>query len=107
VLALSVLAPGPALWAMFCGLGVTAGLNGVISAAIWVELFGTRQLGMIRGVYAAMMVLSTALGPVWLGGLLDAGVTLLAIGIGVAAYVIVVPMLAVPGIAAPGQGNAP
>jgi MFS family permease len=84
------------LWLLFCGLGVTAGLTSVVGSAIWVELFGTRQLGMIRGVYAALMVLSTALGPVLLGGLLDAGVTLLAIGIGVAVYVAVVPVLAAP-----------
>jgi len=102
VLALGLAAPGPALWVMFCGLGLTAGLNSVIAAAIWVELFGTRQLGMIRGVYAALMVLSTALGPVMLGGLLDSGVTLLSFAIGVAIYAVVVPLLAVPGITARG-----
>jgi sugar phosphate permease len=93
-LALGTLGPVPALWAMFCGLGLTAGFNGVVGSAIWVELFGTRQLGMIRGVYAALMVLGTALGPVLLGGLLDAGVSLLAVGLGVAVYVALVPPLA-------------
>lgn len=98
VLSLGTLAPHVSLWAMFAGLGITAGLNGVISAAIWVELFGTRQLGMIRGVYAALMVVSTAAGPIALGALLDAGVTLLAIGVGVAFYTAVVPVLVAPGI---------
>ena len=105
VLALGLAPPGPALWVLFCGLGLTAGLNSVIAAAIWVELFGTRQLGMIRGVYAAMMVLGTALGPVLLGGLLDAGVTLASFGIAVAIYAVVVPLLAVPGIT--GRGVPP
>ncbi|MGK7295900.1 MAG: MFS transporter [Candidatus Wenzhouxiangella sp. M2_3B_020] len=99
VLALGAFAPGISLWLMFVGLGLTAGLNGVVASAIWVELYGTRQLGMIRGVYAALMVLSTALGPVLLGGLLDAGVGLPEFGLGVALYVLVVPLLAVPGIA--------
>lgn len=98
VLALGLMSPSAALWAMFAGLGITAGFNSVIAAAIWVELFGTRQLGMIRGVYAALMVLSTALGPVALGLLLDADVTLLSIGLGIAMYTLVVPALAVPGI---------
>ena len=99
VVALGIFTPGTSLWLMFLGLGVTAGLNGVIASAIWVELYGTRQLGMIRGVYAALMVLSTALGPVLLGALLDAGTGLLEFGLGVALYVLVVPLLAVPGIA--------
>ncbi|MCA1779023.1 MAG: MFS transporter [Xanthomonadaceae bacterium] len=98
VLCLGLLEPAASLWPMFFGLGITAGLNGVIASAIWVELFGTRQLGMIRGVYAALMVLSTALGPIALGGLLDAGVSLLAIGSAVLVYAVVVPMLSVPGI---------
>ena len=98
VLSLGLFGPNASLWTMFLGLGVTAGFNGVISAAIWVELFGTRQLGMIRGVYAALMVVSTALGPVVLGGLLDLGTSLLAIGIGVTGYALVVPAAVVPGI---------
>lgn len=101
VLALAALDPGISLWLMFAGLGLTAGLNSVISAAIWVELFGTRQLGMIRGVYAALMVLGTAAGPVLLGGLLDAGVTLGQFGTAVAVYIGLVPLLAVPGIGHP------
>ncbi|MDT8409368.1 MAG: MFS transporter [Wenzhouxiangellaceae bacterium] len=100
LLSLGLLASSPSLWVMFAGLGITAGLNGVIAAAIWVELFGTRQLGMIRGVYAALMVLSTALGPIALGALLDFEVSLLAIGLAVTAYAVLVPMLAMPGIGA-------
>lgn len=98
VLSLGLLGAQASLWTMFLGLGVTAGFNGVISSAIWVELFGTRQLGMIRGVYAALMVVSTALGPVVLGGLLDLGVGLPAIGLAVTAYALVVPTVVVPAI---------
>lgn len=98
MLGLGLLPSGPALWLLFAGLGMTAGLNGVISGAVWVELFGTAQLGMIRGVYAALMVVSTALGPVLLGWLLGLGVSLLAMGLALAFYVLIVPALLVPGI---------
>lgn len=107
VLSLGLLGAQASLWAMFVGLGVTAGFNSVLSAAIWVELFGTRQLGMIRGVYAALMVVSTALGPVILGGLLDLGVSLLAIGVAVTAYALVVPAVVVPGIVPHRRPTAP
>ncbi|QOC23527.1 MFS transporter [Wenzhouxiangella sp. AB-CW3] len=98
VLGLGVIPAGPAMWLMFAGLGMTAGLNGVISGAVWVELFGTRQLGMIRGVYAALMVLSTAAGPVVLGLLLDWQVSLLTMGLVLLAWVVIVPLLLVPGV---------
>ncbi|NKI36030.1 MFS transporter [Wenzhouxiangella sp. XN79A] len=97
LLALGGLAPGPSLWAMFAGLGLTAGLNSVLAAAVWVEFYGTRQLGLVRGVYMALMVVSTALGPVALGLLLDAGVALWSIGLVVAGYAALVPPLATPG----------
>lgn len=98
VLALGLLPPAPAMWLMFAGLGLTAGINGVVCGAVWVELFGTERLGMIRGVYAALMVVSTAFGPVALGLLFDRGVSLLAMGLAVAVYVVVVPSWLVPGV---------
>ncbi|NDY94489.1 MFS transporter [Wenzhouxiangella limi] len=110
MLGLGLLPSQVALWLLFAGLGMTAGLNGVISGAVWVELFGTAQLGMIRGVYAALMVVSTAVGPVLLGALLAVEVSLLVLGAGFFAYAIVVPALLVPGIrgfAEPGQKGAP
>ncbi|MDZ7789531.1 MAG: MFS transporter [Xanthomonadales bacterium] len=93
VLALGLLPPAPAMWVMFAGLGLTAGINGVVSGALWVELFGTSKLGMIRGVYAALMVVSTAIGPVVLGFLFDLDVSLMAMGAALAIYMVVVPNL--------------
>ncbi len=98
LLSLSITPPDLALWLLFAGLGMTAGLNGVISGAVWVELFGTAQLGMIRGVYAALMVISTALGPVGLGLLFDLDVPLRAMALGYLAYAIVLPPILVPGM---------
>ena len=97
-------APDPfALWLFFAGLGMTAGINGVISGAVWVELFGTAQLGMIRGVYAALMVVATAIGPVVLGLLLGIGVGLMPIALVCLAYVLVIPLLLVPDVGQVGR----
>lgn len=98
-----LLPPGVSLWPMFAGLGLTAGINGVVCGAVWVELFGTARLGMIRGVYAALMVVSTAVGPVVLGAALEAGVGLAVMGWATIAYVILVPWLLVPGPRAAGR----
>lgn len=98
VLALGMLPPAPAMWVMFGGLGLTAGVNGVVCGAVWVELFGTARLGMIRGVYAALMVVSTALGPVVFGSLFERDIGLEIIGGVLMAYVVLVPLLVAPGI---------
>ncbi|WP_376689974.1 MFS transporter [Wenzhouxiangella sp. EGI_FJ10409] len=93
VLSLGVLPPSVSMWVMFAGLGMSAGVNGVVSGAVWVELFGSARLGMIRGVYAALMVLSTAAGPVVLGLLFELAVGLRTIGLVCLAYVLLVPPL--------------
>lgn len=98
VLGLGLLPAAAAMWLMFAGLGLTAGVNGVVCGAVWVELFGTARLGMIRGVYAALMVVSTAIGPIVLGLAFEAGISQLAMGVTVMAYVLVVPALLIPGL---------
>jgi len=100
LLSLSLLPPGVSLWVLFAGLGMTAGLNGVITGAVWVELFGSSQLGLIRGVYSALMVVSTALGPVGLGALFDLQVSLLTMALAYLAYALLVPLLMLPGLRA-------
>ncbi|MEN1728534.1 MAG: MFS transporter [Pseudomonadota bacterium] len=92
--------PALSLWVFFAGVGMTAGLNGVISGAIWVELFGSAQLGLIRGVYSALMVISTALGPIGLGLLFDWQISLMTIAVGYLTYAVVVPLLVLPGVKA-------
>ncbi len=98
LVALGFLPGGPALWILFAGFGMTAGGNGVVAGALWAELFGVRQLGMIRGVYAAFMVASTAASPPVLGLALEAGVSLAVIGGIGAAWCLLVPQLLVPRI---------
>jgi MFS family permease len=84
-----------ALWLMFGGLGVSAGASGVVSGSIWVEAFGTRRLGMVRGVYAAVMVIATAVSPALFGLGIAAGISLTAMALGAAIYAAAAPPLAV------------
>jgi MFS family permease len=92
------------LWLLFCGLGLTAGSNAVVAGAVWVEVFGARRLGMVRGVYAGLMVVSTAIAPALLGMALAAGIPLQAMAIGTAAWVAAVPQLAAPRIRSSSPG---
>jgi MFS family permease len=96
LLSLAALDPSLSLWCLFAGVGMTAGLNGVISGAIWVELFGSAQLGLVRGVYSALMVLSTALGPVGLGALFDWQVSFMTMALAYLIYAVLVPLLVLP-----------
>ena len=98
MLALAWLPPQPALWLMFVGLGLSAGASNVTISTVWVELFGTRQVGMIRGVYMGLMVLTTALAPALLGLALAAATPLAALATGAAIYAALVPWLATRGL---------
>jgi MFS family permease len=84
------------LWLLFCGLGLAAGANAVVAGAVWVEVFGSRRLGMVRGVYAGLMVVATAIAPALLGYALAAGVSLELMALGTAAWTATVPPFAAP-----------
>ena len=100
--------PGTAgLWIFFLGLGATAGAQAVVSSALWVELFGVAQVGLVRGVYFGFMVLSTAVSPFLLGSALEAGVSLSLLAGVLAAYAAVVPWIAVRGLGAPTPEQLP
>jgi len=79
----------PFLPLVFFGLiGLTSGCTNVVIAAVLAELFGTTHLGKIRALAGAIMVVASAATPGAIGLLFDAGVTLEAICIGFAAYMI-------------------
>lgn len=82
-----------AVWGLFLGMGMASGAQSVLSGALWAELFGVRQLGMVRGVFTALMVLSTAASPPILGYALQAGTPLTALTGAVAVNAVVVPWL--------------
>lgn len=60
-------------WLFLGLLGLSQGAMNAVLGALWPERYGVRHIGAIRSVMQAIMVLSTALAPVALGLLLDAG----------------------------------
>ncbi|WP_029037590.1 MFS transporter [Salinimicrobium xinjiangense] len=55
--------------------GVTVGVSGTVKTALLAEIYGTEKMGAIRSVFTMFMVISTALGPLVVGLLMDAGVS--------------------------------
>ncbi len=81
---------GPFLPLVFFGLiGLTSGCTNVVIAAVLAELFGTAHLGKIRALAGAIMVVASAATPGAIGLLFDAGVSLEAICIGFAIYMLI------------------
>lgn len=93
LLALGILEGAAGLYLLFAGLGATAGGNAVLAGAVWAELFGTRHLGRVRGVYAALMVLSSAASPPLLGWALAAGLPVVWLCLAAAAYAVLAPQV--------------
>ncbi len=62
--------------------GCTMGIAGTVKTAVLAETFGTKKLGTVRSLFTMFMVLSTALGPLVVGLLLDAGLTFQTIMLG-------------------------
>lgn len=57
-------------------LGITASLSSLTSTALWAELYGVQHLGSIKSMITTMMVLSTAIGPVVIGSILEGSANL-------------------------------
>lgn len=55
-------------------MGFTQGLNNTVPPAFWAEFYGTRYLGGIKALAAAVMVFGTAVGPALTGALIDLGI---------------------------------
>ena len=85
---------GP-LWAGALALavaGVGSGGVSIVHGALFAELYGTRWLGGIKAIAAAMMVVGSALGPGASGALLDLGVGFETQCFGMAAYLVTVSL---------------
>lgn len=67
--------PDAALFA-FVFLAMTTGANATLPNAFWAEFYGTANLGSIKAVAAAVMVLGSAIGPGLTGVLIDMGIGL-------------------------------
>ncbi len=44
--------------------------------SLWAEIYGVRHLGAIRSLVASLSVLASALGPLAMGAMMDAGVSI-------------------------------
>jgi len=81
---LLVLGFSNASWTPYLYLSLIGGTLGVINTAVgafWPERYGVRHVGAIRSVSQAAMVFSTAVAPLILGLLLDAGFSAATIGL--------------------------
>jgi MFS family permease len=61
------------IWLYMVLLGIGSGLAQTAQAALWPECYGVRYLGSIKSLYWTFVVFASALGPVWLGSLVDLG----------------------------------
>ncbi len=57
-------------------LAITSGANSTLPNAFWAEFYGTKYLGAIKSLAAAVMVLGSAIGPGLTGLLIDSGFAL-------------------------------
>ena len=57
-------------------LAMSSGANSTLPNAFWAEFYGTKYLGAIKSLAAAIMVLGSAIGPGMTGFLIDSGVGL-------------------------------
>lgn len=70
-------AAGPfGLLAGFFFIGLSIGFNTTLPAAFWAEFYGTGNIGSIKAMATAVMVLGSAIGPGVTGVLIDLGVGL-------------------------------
>ncbi|MEL7097429.1 MAG: MFS transporter [Pseudomonadota bacterium] len=67
-------------------LAMTTGGNATLPNAFWAEFYGTRHLGSIKAMAAAVMVLGSAIGPGITGVAIDMGLGIETQYIGVALY---------------------
>ena len=70
------------------GAGVTSGFAYTSVVAMWAEMYGVRHIGAIKSLASAVMVFASALGPPFMGVLIDAGAGMNAICAIFALYVV-------------------
>ena len=96
-LGLAILASADALWVavtFMVLLGITVGSYATLSSPFFAEKYGTLHLGAIKSVTTAAMVFSSAIAPVLMGWLIDAGVSIEAQALGGTAYTLLAAALA-------------
>ncbi len=70
----------------FLFLAMTNGAQATLPNSFWAECYGTRNIGAIKALAMAIMVLGSAIGPGLTGLLIDLGLPFAQQGYGIAAY---------------------
>ncbi len=70
-------------------MGITVGMAGTIKSSILAEVYGIEKLGAIRSLYTMFMVISTALGPLLIGIMIDKGLSIETIMLSLFAFILV------------------
>ncbi|MFN4155336.1 MAG: MFS transporter [Paracoccaceae bacterium] len=78
-------------------MGLSVGASSTMSAALWAEFYGTANLGRIRAMTGAFMVLGSAIGPGICGWLIDRGIDLPQQAYWIGAYFVAAAILAAIG----------
>lgn len=94
--ALAVVASFDNAWIVvpYLGLaGVNIGMTHTAVAAMWTELYGLMHLGAIKSLSAALGVFGSALGPVIMGGLMDASLSIENVCLVFAGYTVAASVL--------------
>lgn len=88
------LVPGTAgLWLFFISFGLAAGMTGAMMNALLAERYGTEKLGEIRALILPVTVLSSAVSPMLMGVMIDAGAGL-GLLMGLVGLIAALPVLA-------------
>lgn len=62
----------PSLSFIYLGLaGITTSISSISSSTMWVELYGTQNLGKIKSIVSSVMIISTSLGTLLFGFILQ------------------------------------
>jgi MFS family permease len=91
-------------------LGLGSGGGQTLIGTIWPELYGALHLGAIRSMIASVNVIGSALSPVTMGWLIDAGIDMRTISIGClfyALFAIAMIVLALSPMLAPQERQTP
>lgn len=100
-LSFGVLAYADTIFAAGIGLmifGVGQGMQATATSVFWAEFYGTRYIGSIKAVAAALMVFGSAIGPGVTGLFIDLGVNFPEQMIPIAIYYVVAAVMATVGI---------
>lgn len=97
LIALGIIAAFSAPWAaapFMLFIGMTSGICGVTHSAMWAEIYGVHHLGAIKALGTALMVVSSALSPPFMGWAIDAGVSMEMIAVSCGIYCAIASLLA-------------